>query len=401
MIRRAALFLLLMLLCLAAGSAQAGLTRTETPGADGHSVRIDYVDANGHVTFNPDLGYASAVKTLDDRGNTLQTMYLNADGSPALMRGWYSGIAREYDAQSRLTRLTYLDGQGDPQENSYGTAGESNEYDDRGLLILRRYFDAKGQPASSLGGQYAVRWTYDAQGRQTSQTYLDAAGEPVLSRYGYARVVYDYDSESRLSEERYFDEQGDPAADRDGASGLRYLYGSDGQTETVPIGAPRSPLSSLLRRLSGQPALCAAAALLLILLAACCPRRAQLALLLLYIAGVLFLTLGGRSRHYEPTMLRFFWSYARFLTSRTLRRQIINNILLFVPVGTLLMLMRAPRRGHAAAACLPFLIEGCQLLFSLGMFDLDDLVSNLLGLALGCVLGLAVRLLVRRIRRSE
>ncbi|MGI8575708.1 MAG: VanZ family protein [Egibacteraceae bacterium] len=69
------------------------------------------------------------------------------------------------------------------------------------------------------------------------------------------------------------------------------------------------------------------------------------------------------------------------------------NVVLLLPLGFLATRTRHPWLLLAAAACLPFVVEGLQwLLPALGRAcQGEDLVTNLAGLALGALLSLGVR----------
>lgn len=135
------------------------------------------------------------------------------------------------------------------------------------------------------------------------------------------------------------------------------------------------------------------------------------ALIAVYVYGILAHTVLGRTaqaqRMAQPELL---WSYRAALaldelgitvTSATMLSEILLNILLFVPLGILLPFV-APTAFHsdhvardmlrvALVACaISCSIEFAQLLFRLGLFELDDILNNTFGAVLGL---LAYRLL--------
>ena len=98
--------------------------------------------------------------------------------------------------------------------------------------------------------------------------------------------------------------------------------------------------------------------------------------------------------HYN---LRLFWSWRAW---RGQYRQILANILVFVPVGALAgRLWRW--RGVLFAAGLSVLIELSQLLSRRGFFEFDDILDNTLGALLGLAACAAFTRLIRRKRLSE
>lgn len=109
-----------------------------------------------------------------------------------------------------------------------------------------------------------------------------------------------------------------------------------------------------------------------------------------YIVGIVHFTLFYRdvanTIHYE---LALFWSYKVVWEefSVTMWWEIVNNILLFVPMGVLLPLMfekcQKLRRVFLITFLSSFTIEACQLVFKIGLFEFDDMFNNTLGGCLG------------------
>ena len=106
------------------------------------------------------------------------------------------------------------------------------------------------------------------------------------------------------------------------------------------------------------------------------------------LAGYLFLILAVTvlDRRPGPKMtyeLIPFWSYG----VKSLRMEILLNIILFIPVGLL-----SPRwKTEGLAAGYSMLIELAQLLSFRGLFEFDDVIHNALGTALGVLLVLGMR----------
>jgi len=111
------------------------------------------------------------------------------------------------------------------------------------------------------------------------------------------------------------------------------------------------------------------------------------------LAGYLFLILAVTvlDRRPGPRMtyeLIPFWSYG----VKSLRMEILLNILLFIPVGLL-----APRwKAVGLAAGYSMLIELAQLVSFRGLFEFDDVIHNALGTAAGVLLVLGMRRLLQQ-----
>lgn len=116
----------------------------------------------------------------------------------------------------------------------------------------------------------------------------------------------------------------------------------------------------------------------------------------IYSAALIYITLLGRTAKSEYQMeLSFLWEYRLALQGKTeWLFQILNNILLFLPMGNIYgSLKRSPVWWKAVitGACISLTIELCQLIFKLGLFEFDDILNNTIGMMVGygfyCMLG--------------
>jgi len=76
-----------------------------------------------------------------------------------------------------------------------------------------------------------------------------------------------------------------------------------------------------------------------------------------------------------------------FLCRRFLwKREIIENIILFIPLGMVLCAVSKWdwKRAIAIGLCLPLSIELLQVIVTLGTFEFDDLIHNAVGTVIGC-----------------
>ena len=108
--------------------------------------------------------------------------------------------------------------------------------------------------------------------------------------------------------------------------------------------------------------------------------------LFIYIFVILFFTLLKR----EPSLsrnrinLNLFWSYA-FFDKADYRWQIYMNVFLFIPFGALLAHITHKSFIKCVFAGMVFscMIEIVQLIFGLGLCELDDVFHNTLGNVIG------------------
>lgn len=111
--------------------------------------------------------------------------------------------------------------------------------------------------------------------------------------------------------------------------------------------------------------------------------------LIVEIAAIAWFTIlfreAGTSHSYE---LELFWSYKKWILEGNveLGMEILNNMLLFFPLG--FILTDAFRRCPFWAAVLTgfagsCIIEVSQLVFKIGLFEFDDILNNVIGAAAG------------------
>ena len=111
----------------------------------------------------------------------------------------------------------------------------------------------------------------------------------------------------------------------------------------------------------------------------------------LSVALILFMTLFHRSSEDSQVILTPFYSFVLAQRNPELYREMLMNVLLFFPLGLSLSSALPDRlsvgRRFActvlAALLLSLTVELCQMIFSLGLSETDDLLTNTFGAALG------------------
>ena len=120
-------------------------------------------------------------------------------------------------------------------------------------------------------------------------------------------------------------------------------------------------------------------------------RSANLALLMVSITAVLYLTIFDRGGGTYEVLLRPFSVLERAKRQRELYRAMLMNVFLFFPLGLTLSNVLPRRRSFWGRIALTTLlgcllsigVEFAQYLFSLGMAETDDVLCNTLGAFLG------------------
>ena len=117
-----------------------------------------------------------------------------------------------------------------------------------------------------------------------------------------------------------------------------------------------------------------------------------------YFTILICFTLLGRSNvHFDYNLELLFSTYIKLLRGvRYVEYDIIYNILLFIPFGYLLGQYRFNKA--LCILCLSTLsIEIIQISFSVGLFEICDLVDN----TLGGVMGYGLSIIVRRLKNEK
>lgn len=104
--------------------------------------------------------------------------------------------------------------------------------------------------------------------------------------------------------------------------------------------------------------------------------------------------------------IRRFWVYRKKLGAAAVVLNLAGNVVAFMPCGFLLpAISRRSRKaaGAVSVGCfISFLIECTQLAFRVGSFDVDDLILNTAGVALGFLLNrLIQKKRIARMRERE
>ncbi|MGN0779188.1 MAG: VanZ family protein [Aristaeellaceae bacterium] len=135
--------------------------------------------------------------------------------------------------------------------------------------------------------------------------------------------------------------------------------------------------------LAEQPLLNSIMAVLLVAVSAWLPKRGRIVLLAGYMLFIGYMTLFVRESGDQRLNLTLFWSYRQLLSDEKLRLEIFHNILLFIPFGALVYSLWPRWTSILLALLLSGLIEATQLVWGLGLCELDDVFSNTMGAAIG------------------
>ena len=93
----------------------------------------------------------------------------------------------------------------------------------------------------------------------------------------------------------------------------------------------------------------------------------------------------------HPIRLELFWELNQWIRGNGYGKDIIKNILLFIPFGITLGMIWNSWRVVLAGFGFSLLVELSQLVFRIGWFELDDILNNTIGTALGFAVAVLIR----------
>lgn len=358
--------------------------------------RITYLGLDGAPVMLT-TGYATNCRVFNRENQVIAEAFLDAEGNPVETFQFCWGTRKSYDQDGRNSEITYVNAAGEPAENGMGYATLRRSFYPDGSIEKEFYYDAQGMPVALSLGQYGVWKQYDALGRAEWLIYLDANGQASPTRQGYTMVKRTFYADDSVESEHYYDKDRFPVSLSHGQYGVKYVNGqtiylTQSQAESFSLGnyLYRHPMSVML--LAGIP----------ILLSLKSEKRWNTALLVVYVAFIIYMTLLFRETTESRASFAFFSAFEQMMTNQRYRLEVFYNIWLFFPLGALLYRQFPNARVLMAAPLLSLGIETAQFLTGRGLFELGDLISNSLGGALGCGLGyLLLQLPGQRLNRRS
>ena len=423
----------------------------------------EYRDAEGNPAFAADLGYA-VKKTTTEKENVTLAEFFDAEGNPSKQGEGHYAYRREHLVGENADRYTYLDLEHQPMTLKSGYARRVVYYNDLGKPDSVRYYDLQDQPVVTAYYGFTQYWEYDPLGQATVIRYTDTEGKPMITRSGYAtahRTFYpegpdagrvdrefyydeeerpmalangaygvhrEYDAFGRIEWIVYLDQRGEPFINTDGYSAIKRTYYGDDSVRTemyydtnrkqvallegqygilkengnvVYLDADGGPVFNLRTFLYNSQLTVMAAAVIAALLSLSFGRRINLILLWLYFLAIAYMTLFLRSGGESRIEWEIFWAYKQFFRDPVLRKEILDNIWLFVPLGTILYRLWPRKLTLLMPVVLSAAIEAVQYFRGTGLAEFDDLFSNSLGGVLGFSLGYVVYSICRRLSNKK
>lgn len=357
--------------------------------SNGYSVVEYYYQDNGcWIEYKNDRqervslpqGYALIFRTFDNQGRTIQDFYFDENEEVAECAEGYHSKLRVYSSCDYNDIVLFFNADNELQDNIYGFAEIKQILNAQGQIVEQYFYTATGDIAILSDSQSGYQYGYDDLGRQNSITFIDSNGNSANGRLGYATLNRTLYPDGSIETERYFDKDEQPVALVRGIYGVKYYNG-----EKITLGINGMPQLTVENMVLFAPWLVTCLGLI------CCFFITYVKhdywkkfLFLAYVLYIMQVTLfreksGGLN-------LELFWSYKLFFTNYNLRMQIIKNIWLFIPLGAgIRSIMQKPRHLFILFL-LSIFIEFAQLIFHVGLCEMDDIFNNTLGGCLGYML---------------
>jgi len=333
---------------------------------------ITYLDAEGNPIIRSD-GYSTIVRTLVD-GRESDDFYYDLNGQQVQCSGGYYGLHREYNAEGQNISLTFLDKKGRAMCSSSGCASVTYQCDIDGTVVGEHYFDTEGNPVRSLLGQYGELYQRNEQGYIGQVTYLGADGKPTPTNAGYTILKRTYHRDGTADTDMYFDANGNPRALSKGQYGIK-------RSGKVNLLLDRNGNAMLCvdNLLNGLPCMVVVFGCVVCLLMIVLPKSLSEVLTIVYVAFILYETLMFRESGDARTNFVLFSYAGKFLKEQSVRVGVINNIWLFIPLGTGLYRWFQKKWVLVIPFVMSVAIEMTQYITGLGIAEFDDVFGNTMG----------------------
>ena len=291
-----------------------------------HEVIIRYLDSQGNEMLL--TTYSVIVRTLDDDGRDVDDYYYDLDKQPIQYAGYY-GMHRDYDNNGWNNRVTYLDENGQPVLCSSGYAIKEYKRDADGTITGEFYFDAQENPTKSSLGEYGQLYERDENGRISQITYLGSDGNAATNSAGYAILKRTYYRDGTWNTDMYFNKAGNPVALSKWQYGIKY----SGKI-TLLLDKNGHVMLCVDNILNGFPFMVVVFGCMICLFMLVLPKKLSFLLTCFYMVFIFYETLLFREIGDAKTNLVLFSYAGRFFKEQSVRAGVINNICLFVPLGT-------------------------------------------------------------------
>ena len=301
--------------------------------------------------MHPTKGYATMTQVRDADGHAIEEYYYNAKEQAVMCSSGYYGVHHIYQ-DGVCVEYTFVDQDGNAMEVNVGYSTIKQIYNNKNQVVEVYYYDKEGNQVSLSLGQYGEK-KYD----------IDALGNPIENNKGYSTVRKEYNKNGQITLAMYYDLDGNQVDIGRGQYGILYIYENGQYVKSVPVDINGNEQFLLDQLLAKSPWLVAVSAILLILITILLNSKGRIILFICYTLFIFYMTLFIRESGSQQYELELFWSYRQFFTSPTLGLEVLNNIWLFVPFGSMLHSLKKKQQMILVAIGLSVFIERMQYFF--------------------------------------
>ena len=281
--------------------------------------------------------------------------------------------------------MTFLDKDGHAVSTSSGYAIKTYQRDSEGTVIGERYFDTEGKPVKSSLGQYGELYQRNEQGYISQITYLDADGNPDPTNAGYTILKRTYHRDGTADTDMYFDADGNLKALSKGQYGIK----RSGKVNLL-LDRNGNIMLCVDNFLNGFPCMVVVFGRVICILMLGLPRNMSTLLTISYVVFILYETLMFRESGDARTNFALFSYAGKFLKEQSVRVGVINNIWLFIPLGTGLYRWFQKKWVWLIPFVMSVAIEKTQYITGLGLAEFDDVFGNTMGGWIGILTAYAI-----------
>lgn len=345
---------------------------------------IRYLDKEGN-SMKTESGYTILVRSFDKQGLPVDDMYYDENMNPVMCVGGNYGLHREHSKKGLTRKIVYLNIDGLPICIKGGFAQESRLFDEEGRIAQKFFFDVDGNPICLQLGQAGEAYTYDEYNRVTQITYLNQYGKPIVTTAGYTILKKSYYHDGTEKSNMYYDISGNPIALAKGQYGIKYVG-----SVLLYLNQNGKVILCIDNILNEYPCMVVVVGILMCIFLCLLPEKFQRLMLLAYIIFIFYETLMFRETGDTRANLILFSYASTFMTDRKIRVDVINNIWLFVPLGTGFYTIFRKKMIWIVALILSVIIELSQYFTGWGIAELDDLFGNTFGGVIGVGIGMVI-----------
>lgn len=330
------------------------------------SLYLKYVilsNGNQHYFWNIYKGNPQLITVFPSYGSIRESKAMNAD--PAKL--YSEEIGADYIAVIKNPRYMEAPEYINPETRQQFLY-------DNGLRFLRQY-QINALKALQESVRHGNQRFLFEMATGTGKTLTSAAVIRLFLRSGNAnRVLFLVDRIELENQAMYFDADGNPKALSKGQYGIKrsgkvnYLLDKNGNS-----------MLCVDNLLNGFPCMVVVFGCVVCLLMIVLPKSLSVVLTIVYVAFILYETLMLRESGDARTNLVLFSYAGKFLKEQSVRVGVINNIWLFIPLGTGLYRWFQKKWVLQIPFVMSMAIETTQYITGLGIAEFDDVFGNTMG----------------------